>query len=132
MFTFPVTVEDINTVPEEFRSLYEVKDGETSAMLIEALRKAMQVGTGAAKALETMRKSLTAAENAAKAWKAKAKDLFDVDTPEALAERHAEIETEHTTALEAARASSGKGNEAADELHKKQLEQALAGKDREW
>lgn len=128
-FKFPTTVDSIDDVPDDFRALYEVKEGETSATLIDALRARVEVGAGAGKALENERKARVAAENAAKAWKAKAKELFDVETVDALIEKHSELEAAHAAELESARAASGG---KTDDASAKQLEQALAAKDRDW
>jgi hypothetical protein len=127
MFEFPVTVENLEEVPDEFRSLYQIKDGETSATLNEALRKRIEVGSGATRALESERKSRATAEKAVSAWKGKAKELFEVESIDDLATKWTEIEAAHAKALEEARNASGNKDEQAE----KRIAQALEQKDRE-
>ena len=99
MFNFPVTVGSIEHIPEEYRPIYQIKEGETGATLIEALQKKIEADAAASNAIDAERKAKAATEEAARAWRAEAKELFDVDTIEALEDKWSEIQAAHTKAI---------------------------------
>jgi hypothetical protein len=127
-FDFPITVEDLEQVPEEFRSLYVPEEGKDSAMLLPDLKKRFEGGASLHKALEAERKKAAAAEKALKAWK----DAAGVEAPESLAERFESLEAEHAAALEEARKEAGTSGKSSDEAVERRVQQVREEKDREW
>jgi hypothetical protein len=121
MFDFPITVNSIDDIPEEYRPVYRVIEGETGATLLDSLRKKMEAGVAASKTIDTERNSKAAAEMVVQAWRAKVKELFEVDTVEDLGEKWAEIQSAHARAVEDIR--DGRGER--EEISEKRLLQAI-------
>lgn len=128
MFDFPITVKSIDDVPEEYRILYELNDDGEGATLIAALKSRIEgVGPAGQRALQEERKARAAAEKAAKAWK----EAAGVDTPEELAAKFEEIESEWQQKLQEAQAAKGGGDKDNEDLNKR-LQQVRNEVEREW
>jgi hypothetical protein len=67
-FDFPVKVDNIDIVPEQFRSLYATKDGEEGASMHDAVVKRMNDLGGLSTSLQSERKAKLALEKAVKRW----------------------------------------------------------------
>jgi hypothetical protein len=87
MFDFEPELDTLDSVPDEFRTLYS-DDGEGKFILAPKLAEKLGNGAGAAKALRTERAAKTAAERALAAFRAMG------ETPEAISTQIAELEAE--------------------------------------
>lgn len=127
MFDFPLTVKSIDDVPEEYRILYELEEDGESATLIAGLKARIEgVGPAGQRALQEERKARAQAEKAAKAWK----EAAGVESPEELAARFEEIESEWQAKLQDVQSAKGGGDK--DEDLNKRLQQVRNEVEREW
>jgi hypothetical protein len=69
-FEFPAKVDDLETIPEQFRGVYIQQDGEKSGVLIEQLAKKTTDMGNLQTSMQTDRKRLNQAEKALKRWEA--------------------------------------------------------------
>ncbi len=67
-FEFPIKVDDIENVPEQFRAVYNVADGEKGGTLVDVLAKKTADMGNLTTSMQADRKRLSQAEKAIKRW----------------------------------------------------------------